>query len=112
LEIGAILVFVTDTYGCPVISWVRHDDIDAEGVALHTAASLLTPMVISELLGIPASPMTVVQEYEHHTLFLLHIAANLALVMVIEGASQLGVVRVSARRVGHQVSTLLAVKAS
>jgi len=110
-DVGAMLVVVTDANGHPVSSWSRLGEIDVECVAMLSAASMLARLSLGKLLGFPASRVGVVQEHDSHTLFLIHIAADMAMVVVVEGPTRLGWVRVAAQRVGQMVVDLLATDA-
>jgi predicted regulator of Ras-like GTPase activity (Roadblock/LC7/MglB family) len=110
-DVGAMLVAITDINGYLVSSWSRLNEIDADGVAMLSATSLVARLAMGELLGYTSSSMGVVQEHDNHTLFLLHIAADMAMVVVIEGPTRLGWVRVATRRVGEMIVDLLAADA-
>ncbi|MBX0330563.1 hypothetical protein K2Z83_23175 [Oscillochloris sp. ZM17-4] len=84
------------------------NEIDTDGVATLSAASLIARLALSGLLGSASSNVGIVQEHDTHSLFLFHIATDMAMVVVVEGPAQLGWVRVAARRVGQMVVGLLA----
>jgi predicted regulator of Ras-like GTPase activity (Roadblock/LC7/MglB family) len=107
-DVGATLVIITDTSGNPLSSWSRHNEFDADSVATLSATSLIARLALSDLLGSASLNMVIVQEHDNHMLFLLHIATDMAMVVVVEGAAQLGWVRVAARRVGQMIVDLLA----
>jgi hypothetical protein len=107
-DVGAMLVLITDMNGYPISSWNRLNEIDADGVAMLSTASLIARLALGTLLGFPSSRMGVVQEHDNHTLFMLHIAADIAMVVVVEGPTRLGWMRVAARRTGQLVIDLLA----
>ncbi|NJN14907.1 MAG: hypothetical protein HC822_00630 [Oscillochloris sp.] len=102
-EVGALLVLLTNTDGHPISSWSRLSYIDAEHVALLSAASTVARVALVEQLGARSSYSSIVQEYDDHTLLVLHLGYNLALVVAFDDTSRLGWVRMVARRAGRMI---------
>lgn len=107
-EVGAMLVVVTTIDGRSISSWSRLNDIDADEIAMLSATSLIARLMLGNLLGFRSSNMGIVQEHDSHTIFLLQIAADMAIVVVSEGETRLGWLRIATQRVGEIIVNLLA----